>query len=516
MAELAIIASIALLGYSFSKGKKNPRNPDKIRETVPLNEDPYVNKKLKDVIKTEQTIADERFEKAKDPYNKNVIIGSFLSPEIMVDQSRTIIPLAETQDKLLEKYKYNGIGNIVADNNINSDNYSSFEPFSVSPSLTGPNGQTGLSGEKPNYTHNNMVPFFGGNLKGNSIPDNSLIVEQHTGVQNRWKQPKKEVERFTPLYKEEVNGNRPFQDIVERDRFIQSNKKNGVLPFPQERTHYIDPEFVRPQFRSVDNLRVKQKDRVEYKGRVVSGQMELQRASEFENFNRNHNDITSSKNIIIPTSSSLENRPRVYKSQDGNSIDSYDSREVCKESYEGETRNLGQTTRGNTLPLNEDIRNTTKQTTHSEYIGSVGASDKNIPMSREGKYITKEKNAESTQYDGKSYSQYNSILKNQISRKQYQNRQDRTDKECLLENRVPSGYLDKSSDSSTVKLSRFGNREDENIYIPQGNAPIPERGDIGTENRNNCVTNADDQSAQRIADASLIVKQLDNNIFSIK
>ncbi len=518
--ELALISGIAYIGYYLSKKGKAPRNPVKLRESVPLNEDVYVNKRLKDVVKTEQALADERFAKAKDPYNQNVIIGSFLSPKVIVDQTQTILPLRETQESILQKYKQNEIGNVISDNKLQNSS-PDIERFSISPSLTGPTGFTGItgiSGESQNFSHNNMVPFYGGNLKGNSIPERSLIVEQHTGVQNRWRQPKREVERFTPLYKEQVNGNVPFQDIVSRDRYIQSNKKQGVLPFPQERTHYIEPEYVRPEYKSVDDLRVQQKSAVEYKGRIINGQKEIQRARDIENFTRNGSDITSDKNILIPTYTlNKETAPRVYRSKNkSESVDAEDSRDVNKESYmiEG-TRNFNDVIKAQSLPLNQDARNTIKQTTHSKYIGGVGASDKNSSMSRDGKFIMKEKNAESIQYDGVSRSNFNSIAKQQVSRKQYKDRTEKTDKECLLENRVPGGGTEKGRDSSTIKFSRFGNREDKTYSIIQGNRLIqPDYAGIGDETRDNHVETIEDVSSQRIADASLILKQLDTNEFN--
>ena len=514
--EALIIAGLAVVGYSLVSKGKSPRDQKKVRENISINEDPYANKKLKDVIKVEQELANERFAKAKDPYNNNVIIGTFLSPEVIVEQNQTILPLKETQDKFLKKYKSNERGNIIDDNKVKSSN--EIETFTLSPSLTGPTGLTGISGKEQNFTHNNMVPFFGGNLKGNNIPENSLIVEQHTGVQNRWRKPKREVENFASINRQQVNGNIPFQDIISRDRFIESNKKQGVLPFPQERTHYIEPEYVRSQFRNVDDLRVKQKAAVEYKGRIIDGQRQIFRTRDIENFERHKNDITSNKNILIPTAAMMKESGRIYRNGDKHGVDSHDSREICKESYEADNmHNLQQSTRGNTLPLNEDTRPTIKQTTHSKYIGGVGSKDINKATSRGGKYIMKEKNVESTQFDGITRSQYNSVLKDQTSRQQYINRYEKTDKECLLESRTPGGGLGLGTESSTVHLSNFGNREEQTQYISQGNAPVqPQYGLNGIESRENYNTNIDDQSAQRIADASLVVSQLDENPFNIR
>jgi len=517
--EAVILVALGALGYSLSQGGKKPRKTDKLRNDVPLNEDPYVNKKLKDVIKTEQDLADARFKKAKDPYNNNVVIGAFLAPEKLVEQNQTILPIKNTQDAILGKYKENKIGNIINDNSVDGNGGNTFESFSPAPSLGGAIGLTGDPKNPSEFTHNNMVPFFGGNLKGNSVPEKSHIMEQHTGLQNRWKEPKKAVERFVPLYKEQVNGNVPFQDTISRDRYIQSTKKQGVLPFPQERTHYIEPEYVRPQYKNVDNLRVKQKAAIEYKGRIIPGQKEVQRQRDIENFTRNRSDITSSKNILIPTSTDYkEARTRITRDRIGDSLDSHDSRDVCKESYEADSvRNLQQSTRGAILPLNEDTRPTIKQTTHSGYIGGVGKSEINTYTSRDGKYIMKEKNAESTQYDGISRSQYSSSNKEQVSRKQYENKHDRTDKECLLENRIPNGYIDKSSDASTVHLSRYGNRDDKTVYIPQGNQLVQkEYAQDGLNARENYNIDSLDQSSQRISDASLIVKQLESNPFSLQ
>ena len=127
------------------------------------------------------------------------------------------------------------------------------------------------------FTHNNMVPFFGSSIKQNTnIEQHTNTLELFTGGPGL-KPPKHEVE---PLFKPEKNVGNVFGTPLARDidRYIPSVTQDGIKPFQPIRvgpglnqgptsvasTGFHDPYRVREK--TVDELRVKKK--MSYEGRI--------------------------------------------------------------------------------------------------------------------------------------------------------------------------------------------------------------------------------------------------------
>ena len=153
-----------------------------------------------------------------------------------------------------------------------------------------------LSGERipvENFSHNNMVPFFGSKITQNmSDEQNQQRLESFTGNYKNFKskseiptmfQPKQEMSQ---VYGTQVHNNDLFQ------RYIASSKKTNELPINQVKVgpglnqgYSSKPcgglnqsnkrDFIMPK--TVDELRVLSNPKKQYKGRVISGQKERQR-----------------------------------------------------------------------------------------------------------------------------------------------------------------------------------------------------------------------------------------------
>jgi len=153
-----------------------------------------------------------------------------------------------------------------------------------------------LTGEPINpasFVHNNMTPFFGGNLKQNVDDDATHSkLDRWTG-QDRNYQHKREIH---PMFQPHGNITNPYgmanyQSDVQ-NRFIPSIKRSGEAPIqPQQvgpglnKGYTAEPsggfqqadtrDYVLPK--TVDELRPKNDPKITYQGRVITGHKELTR-----------------------------------------------------------------------------------------------------------------------------------------------------------------------------------------------------------------------------------------------
>tara|TARA_B100000902_G_scaffold390544_1_gene439654 strand:+ start:559 stop:2670 length:2112 start_codon:yes stop_codon:yes gene_type:complete len=121
-------------------------------------------------------------------------------------------------------------------------NYSNLDNLNSSPSqqINFLSDET-LSGETlsvENFTHNNMVPFFGGSVTQNTdafAGDNTL--SKYTGIETFY-QPKKETKSFQDVSPNigNVNGSSAFTiDPRVQGRYLPSEKRQGEKPFEEVR-----------------------------------------------------------------------------------------------------------------------------------------------------------------------------------------------------------------------------------------------------------------------------------------
>jgi len=140
-----------------------------------------------------------------------------------------------------------------------------------------------LTGQSLDTSHNNQVPFFSGNNP--ILRDSERKLEMFSGT-GGYDRPKRELEQnqmFAPV-KENIYGTPNLPDELRKERFIQSNLKTNVLPFPQVRVAPgLNQEgfgskgadgfhsMFRPHIRNVDELRPLSNPKVQYEGRVIVG-----------------------------------------------------------------------------------------------------------------------------------------------------------------------------------------------------------------------------------------------------
>ena len=144
----------------------------------------------------------------------------------------------------------------------------------------------GIEIPKSEFTHNNMVPYFGGTVRPIRDGETHSVLENHTGV-FEFQRSKKEVEHFGDQSEHMGNvfgSTGAYQS--ESDRMVASKFRTSELPFEKV---YVGPGIARgfesqptggfQQFdqreyerdRTVDELRVLTKPKVSFEARNVDG-----------------------------------------------------------------------------------------------------------------------------------------------------------------------------------------------------------------------------------------------------
>ena len=146
---------------------------------------------------------------------------------------------------------------------------------------------TGQKMLKENFGHQNMVPFFGSNIKQNLTEhSNNTVLENQTGSIKNFKNKQEIPYMFNPQQRvNQVNGT-PVYDEELLKRFIPSGKKQQELPIKQVRVgpglnqgYSNKPcgglnqankrDFITPK--NVDELRVLNNPKKQYQGRILAG-----------------------------------------------------------------------------------------------------------------------------------------------------------------------------------------------------------------------------------------------------
>ncbi len=247
MIEVYVLATLVAMGYLMNKTSKPTEIDSKLlnlRE-MPSQDNIYSSHFSKKVDAFENQRATKMYEKSLDPIKNNVI----------------------------------------------SRNYGLDKPKQKVKSLTGEYIDV------ENFTHNNMVPFFGGNIKQNMNEHSTKsILETHTGIRETFRN-KEEVPCLYDKVKDfsYVNGIDNKDDFY-RERYVESKVRNNVVPVPQVRVgpgigqgytatptggfHQLDTqELIKPYYKSVDDLRVATKPKETFEGRIVDGQKGRERGS---------------------------------------------------------------------------------------------------------------------------------------------------------------------------------------------------------------------------------------------
>lgn len=244
MIELYVLSTLAAMGYLLNKSSQTVNSKSELLNVhdIPSQSSIYTSKHFEEVKRKEERAAAKAFALSKQPTKTNVISKNFaLNEEGTLANTKRV------------------------------------------KSLTG----DFISAEK--FTHNNMVPFFGGNVKQNMNEHSTKsILENYTGVGDTFKN-KKEVECMYDKAKDFTNVNgMANQDDFYRERMVQSRTMNNVAPIPQVRVgpglnqgynatpaggfqQFDAQDIAMSQYKSVDELRVATKPKMTYEARVVDG-----------------------------------------------------------------------------------------------------------------------------------------------------------------------------------------------------------------------------------------------------
>jgi len=288
MADLTIplIGLTTLVGYFFSKNGKVPREKSINREKMEAFDKPNGANIYTSNVVTEanEEILHRSLQNYKDAYNPSEtgfvlplyntygIIGkkpSELDKNIKVLSSKE---LGELNDK-------NRIGKVESLVNEGIERmpmfYSTTLPTEspVQKSVKNINLLTGLPYESD---HNNMVPFFGSNTKQNMEGfANSGILDNYTGKSLDFEH-KKEIKSLQDLKPENIYGTKSQTDNI-KDRYIKSIYKEGErliepirIPAPKSGTFENN---IRPQYKTINELRPGNNPKQIYTGVTLSGQM---------------------------------------------------------------------------------------------------------------------------------------------------------------------------------------------------------------------------------------------------
>lgn len=254
--EPVLVGGILSTGYLLSEYGKNTRkniqNDSSFTQPsqISIYDSDWYNKSKE----IETKLVNKRYDDSRDAINTNIIPPNF-NNGIINKQTNAVSYLQQPELS-----------------NNNSNNFVS--------------SLTGLPIDKNNFTHGNMMPFFGSHVRQNNISyNNASVLENHTGVEN-FANSKKEP---TPLFEPSKDLNIQFgtQNNTEEmlARYKASTYRQNELPFdqvlvgpginqgftstPNGGFHPDIREFILPK--TIDELRPKSRPQISYKGRVVSG-----------------------------------------------------------------------------------------------------------------------------------------------------------------------------------------------------------------------------------------------------
>lgn len=289
--SLPIAAGIAYFAYTFSQ--KQDRTDKSKRNTVSKNEkfngkNVYECTRFDEVNNLIKNKADKAFEDSKDFKKTNRIppfMNSLCTTEdcefkgTPVATKTSILPQTNGIKKVQKKVKFDEIIEASEQKGLPGSQVEVNKPVSL------------LTGEPIELEHNNMVPFFRGEVKQNINKESTAgLVERFTGKLDT-PTLKKETKSMFDKKPENIYGTPLFTNEISRDRFYQSGIKNNVTPTPQLRVKPLPEEVVRPIFKNVDTLRSKTNPKNTYEGRIIDGRSQAATTRGIEGtFNKNRPD----------------------------------------------------------------------------------------------------------------------------------------------------------------------------------------------------------------------------------
>ena len=288
--EYLIILGIIGLGYKLQSDQNNKIKKKFVgkvsKNQLPSSENVYTSKRSYNIFQEEQDKANILLEKSKYPQDTNVVTPGPTFPIIYnkVDYSDSTLPVEfnsyqKYDNILLEDNKENKPSeyNLIK-NNQRTPNTGGFQGISLTGDPINPN----------NFTHNNMVPFFGGAVRQNLDEFSTRgIFENFTGTQDNYQKKQEQSLLFQPQKNmSNVYGTGSLDGFM-LDRYYVSNIRSNETPIEkvyvgpglnQGYTNEPSGGFQQPDAqdyatpKTTDEIRVKTNPKISYYGRVVSGE----------------------------------------------------------------------------------------------------------------------------------------------------------------------------------------------------------------------------------------------------
>lgn len=313
---LPIIGLTTLVGYFFSKESINNRGKGALKQTVEAFEKPngsniYNSNKVEEVNQEILNRSLSNYELSKNPaetgmlpplFNTYSTIGNDSILKLNSDIPKDPVSMAQVNQ--INRYKSFG----QKESNTPVTERPMFKPlkeytvsteqrpFSDTPSQfdssKDPEGQqiSLLTGKPIDLSHNNMVPFFGSNVKQNvETFANTSLLDTHTGNTSLFAH-KKEVGELFEKRPENIYGMPVFTTEISTDRFISSQFKQNEKPFDDAKVSptisgTVD-NLIRPAFKDVNDLRPGNRPKETYEARTKAGQFGSVRGIQSEVFKR--------------------------------------------------------------------------------------------------------------------------------------------------------------------------------------------------------------------------------------
>lgn len=289
---LPLVGLTTLAGYFFSKEGKAPRNNTQTRSKVEAFDKPngstiYSSNMVEEANKEVLQRSMKNYKDAQNPAETGVLPPLYNTYSAVGNESM-LSPIVSTnfnQYNSIDKAKMNDINRLkdVTQNTSNSIDLDARPMFRSLTDFVGRETTPQFEGEVSLLTglpirreHNNMVPFFGSNVKQNLEEfTNQPLLDLHTGNTSTFVH-KKEVQPFFSQKPENIYGNPVFSASVNTERYIPSLYRQNEIPFDKERisapiANTVDNP-IKPLYKTVNELRPGNKPKDTYEGRIVAGQ----------------------------------------------------------------------------------------------------------------------------------------------------------------------------------------------------------------------------------------------------
>lgn len=349
MAALPIVGLTLLLGRYLTQEEREPvrkSNATSVDETQkPNGPNIYSSNRLQSANELLLSELTKNYKDAEKPEETGVIPPHFNTLNFVGTPENDIGNLGPDSNTGSKLEDLNKLQNISKKESSPIEKRPMFQEYVISDSKEKEANISPLTGEPIVTEHNNMVPFFGSNVKQNTETfSNDTMLSKHTGVSDLLK-AKREVEQFFPLQPQDINGTPILTNsVIVPERYESSRTRQNEKPFQEQ--HIAAPiagtydNIIRPVYKDTNELRAANKPKESYKGRIIPGQF-------------------GSVRTALPTIE--KNRPDTFR-EEGN--DSYWFRgpgaEIAKKSDENYS----------------NLQNTNRQDSNIEYYGPSFRSDK--------------------------------------------------------------------------------------------------------------------------------------------